>query len=285
VEEDLSIKLADTFRGKINFIAIQPWRWVSKKGLCTHNQQLVALNADWSYNWGLGDSIERQPEYSPMMFGKGRIKRNDLWETFVGMGPKYRGSLTHLMGFNEPDHQAQSNMSVAEAIDGWPRFLETGARLVGPSVTEGGHKAWLEHFFQQCRDSNYRVDAIGIHWYDWKGWRKDQNPNADPEAIFERFKAYLAARYQEYQRPLWITEFNANKNREHAVHAAFLELALPYLDSLAYVERYAFFEPFGGKGNFFDPQGRLTAVGKVYRNHQSVPSVTDEGLATRYKYD
>lgn len=275
VEENLSVMLADDLAGKVNFISVQPWRWVSKKGNCTHNQQVSEMQGDWSYNWGLGSDIEQQPEYSPMMFGKGRIARNDLWEVFTGMGDNYRASLTHLMGFNEPDHKGQSNMTVADAIAAWPRFLETGARLVSPSVTQGGHRHWLTNFHQQCNDSAYRVDAMGIHWYDWGAWRKGQDPDADPVAIFERFKRYLETRYQAYQRPLWITEFNANKNRNHWVHEAFLKLALPYLDSLPYVERYAYFEPFGGKGDFFDADGRLTPVGKVYRNHQSVPSVRD----------
>lgn len=275
IEADFHLELEDELADQVNFISVQPWRWVSKKGLSTSNQRGPEMAADWSYNWGLGGDLNRAPEYVPMIWGPWRLPRNDLWEQFAGMGPDYRGTLTHLMAFNEPDHEPQANMTVAKALSGWYRLMETGARLLSPAVTEGGHGPWLVPFMQQATAQGYRVDALGVHWYDWGGWGQDQDPEADPRVIFQRFKSYLSDRYQQYGMPLWITEFNANKNRLPWVQEAFLELALPYLDSLPYVERYAYFEPLGGSGEFFDEAGRLTPVGRVYRDHPSAPAIDD----------
>lgn len=277
IEGELHMELEDQLADQVTFIMVQPWSWASKKGLCTSNQRTAEMQGDWYYNWGLGNDFEDVPAYAPMTWGRGRIARNDLWDQFTGMGPVYAGSLNHLMAFNEPDHPGQADMEVAEAVGGWPRFLETGARLLSPSVTEGGHNQWLPAFYDDCKDLGYRVDAIGVHWYDWGNWSSNQNPNADPEGVFRRFKNYLASRHAQYGMPLWITEFNANKNRYQWVHREFLKKALPYLDSLPYVERYAFFEPNGDRADFFDSvqTNQLTPVGIVYQQHASVPAIGD----------
>jgi hypothetical protein len=88
------------------------------------------------------------------------------------------------------------------------------------------------------------------------------------EVIFGRFKNYLQQVYNEYKLPIWITEFNANPNRPNSTQAAFLQLALPYLESLDYVERYAYFQPNPTNAsvpvdpaNYFDAPGNLTNIG------------------------
>jgi hypothetical protein len=92
-----------------------------------------------------------------------------------------------------------------------------------------------------------------------------------------------------YGLPIWITEFNANPYRSTAVQLGFMELALPYLETLDYVERYNWFQPNPtpldpndnvtnvGTGEFYTtrPPGLaiITDVGLTYKNQVSTPSV------------
>jgi hypothetical protein len=41
------------------------------------------------------------------------------------------------------------------------------------------------------------------------------------------------------------------------------------MDKLGYVERYSYFQPSSGTGDFFDGQGQLTSTGTIYKNHVS----------------
>jgi hypothetical protein len=59
-----------------------------------------------------------------------------------------------------------------------------------------------------------------------------------------------------------------------------MELAIPYLESLNFVERYAWFEPQNvtipedpGNAEFYDGAMNLTDIGLFYKNHQSTPSI------------
>ena len=58
-----------------------------------------------------------------------------------------------------------------------------------------------------------------------------------------------------------------------------MELAIPYLESQSFVERYSWFEPNPvepetiGNGEFFNIDGSLTDLGTFYRNYESNPSM------------
>lgn len=135
---------------------------------------------------------------------------------------------------------------------------------------------------------------IGVHWYDWGGCSNPSTtPDADATQVFNRFKAYLTSIHNLYGLPIWITEFNANPYRSTATQLAFMKLALPYLETLDYVERYNWFQPNPtpldpndntnnvGTGEFYTtrPSGSaiLTEVGVTYRDQvstQSIPEAT-----------
>ena len=59
-----------------------------------------------------------------------------------------------------------------------------------------------------------------------------------------------------------------------------MALALPYLENLDYVERYAWFEPNPTEGNsngtadFYDDSMNLTEIGEFYKNTPSSPSIS-----------
>ena len=80
--------------------------------------------------------------------------------------------------------------------------------------------------------------------------------------------------YNLYGLPIWITEFNANPNRSTATNYGFMQLALPYLETLDYVERYAWFEPSSGVADYYNTSGTvLTNVGTFYKSQVSTPSI------------
>lgn len=69
-----------------------------------------------------------------------------------------------------------------------------------------------------------------------------------------------------------VTEFNANTNRDTETQIRFLEKALPMLEAHPHVERYAYFQPSKGTGDFQDEDGNLTEVAKAYGKTYSSPS-------------
>jgi hypothetical protein len=77
---------------------------------------------------------------------------------------------THLLGFNEPDLGAQSNLSPQQAADAWKKYIQPFAgrvKLVSPAVTNGAAPmglAWMDNFIRAC--SGCTIDAIAIHIYD-----------------------------------------------------------------------------------------------------------------------
>jgi hypothetical protein len=83
-----------------------------------------------------------------------------------------------------------------------------------------------------------------------------------------------------YGLPIWITEFNGNKYRSIETNRQFMELAVPYLEGLDFVERYAWFEPHNidvsedpGNAEFFDDAMNLTDIGTFYKNYPSTASI------------
>ena len=111
------------------------------------------------------------------------------------------------------------------------------------------------------------------------GIQPANSPNANPQNIFNRFKNYLQNVYDLYGLPIWITEFNANPNRATWVNKGFMELALPYLESLDYVERYAWFQPNSGVADYYE-NDNYTAVGEFYKNQISMPAIPNASLSS-----
>lgn len=282
-EEDLRVDdLPAALQGNVSFIRVLPWNWASKKGT---GGLITGLDAAWFYNWGNGENSKPNDEYVPMAWGAGAALPAPL--NLVIQKEK----VTHLLGFNESDNCADqsgqfNNLCQPEvAVAYYENLMRTGMRLGTPAPRENGPTTWLKEFSILAKARDVRFDFVAVHWYDW-GSSPQNSPNADPMQVFNRFKAYLANVYQIYGLPIWITEFNANPNRENSVHAAFLELALPYLEQLDYVERYAFFQPDPryssntvAPSNYYDTNGKITNIGIIYRDHVSTPSIPEASLS------
>ena len=280
-------------KNNISFVRVIPWNWVNKKGTAG---DITYMNNDWFYRWSNTGESDLKREYAPMVWGRGAA---DEQEDIDILTSKIKS--THVLAFNEPDNcNDQSgqygNMCVVDtAFTFYKNLTKTGMRLVSPACRQDQVFSWLNEFNQITQEEEVRIDVIAVHWYDWNS-NPQQNPNANPQDVFYRFTNYLESVYDLYGLPIWITEFNANRYRNEWVHRQFLELALPYLENLDYVERYSFFPPVTGVADFFDENNNLTWIGELYHDFQSSPSLPNESytmtnnisdveLENNYEYD
>ena len=179
-----------------------------------------------------------------------------------------------LLGFNEPDHEGQARMSVKEALELWPQLEGTGMRL-GSSACAGGadlSNGWFSEFMKGAKAKGFRIDFICVHRY--------QNNFSDPAAATQNLKRFLEDVYALYHQPLWLTEFamtdwKCPASRKQQI--AFMKQAIPMLQALPFVERYAWFamppNPDGDDGSLAnaslcDGNGSLNDAGAYYRNSE-----------------
>ena len=281
-ETDIEIhSLPVSLQSNISFIRVIPWNWVSKKGTAG---DVMGMNNTWYYRWNNQGISDLQREYAPMAWGYGAADDDSDIQTYKS---KYKS--THILGFNEPDDcngqsgQYNNMCDEATAVAIYQNLMKTGLRMVSPACRQGAVFNWLNSFNQLAIDNDIRIDVIAVHWYDW-GSDPQNSINEDPQNIFNRFKSYLNHVHNLYGLPIWITEFNANKYRSVEVNRQFMELAVPYLESLDFVERYSWFEPNPvasanfGNGEYFESNGNLTNLGEFYKNHPSKPAISNAFL-------
>ncbi|MGH8045796.1 MAG: glycosyl hydrolase, partial [Chthoniobacterales bacterium] len=193
-DHDVVVELPAGLDKNVAFVRIFPWRWVSKKGMA--GDIWPKFNCGWYYNWNLNKNSTPDIEYVP-------IRQNLWWPGLDKQDWKERGA-THLLGYNEPDHKDQSNLTVDEAIAHWPDLLATGLRVGSPAVSDGG-LGWLFDFMKKAEARGLRVDFVAVHYY------RSRN-SADPEGAAQQFYDYLKQIHDRTNRPLWVTEWNNGAN-------------------------------------------------------------------------
>ncbi|HEX3786374.1 MAG TPA: sigma-70 family RNA polymerase sigma factor [Pseudonocardiaceae bacterium] len=246
-------------------VVVPPPAQSSRKGVSTWyfdgvTSALHDVGASWYYNWSSTRSNITAPagvEYVPMIWGAGSVTASTLAQA------KQQGS--ELLGFNEPDESGQANMSVSQALDLWPQLEATGMRLGSPAVAFGGDTpgGWLDQFMSGAATKGYRVDFITLHWYG----------SDFGSAAVGQLESYVKAVYNRYHKPIWLTEYalinfgSGAKYPTQAQQAAFATGSTAMLDSLSYVERYAWFAlPSQGDDTGLYSNGTTpTQVGVAYR--------------------
>jgi len=246
-------------------------------GLGTAIDDVNQLNLGWYYNWSATPLYDpNKPEngsaaFVPMIWGKGQVTPDQLQAAAMS-GSKY------LLGFNEPDFATQANMSVAEALALWPKLMATGKVLGSPAVTTGqtlGPQSWLGQFMEGAEKLGLKVDFMAVHYY-----------SDDPS--IEKFKAFLTAVYEEYKRPVWVTEWalvdweNTDRFSREQI-ADFVAGASRMMDDLSFVDRHAWFGLYDGGDDWYinsglvDPSGKLTPVGQAVDHLTTEPSGGGDG--------
>ncbi|KAI9847144.1 MAG: hypothetical protein M1838_001001 [Thelocarpon superellum] len=232
-----------------------------KRGLAYNDASLTGgfggsgSQVSWAYNWASSTSgLSDDYEYVPMLWGTSSDKTSS-WSSVASAAIK-AGS-KHLLAFNEPDNAGQANISPEEAAAGYKQFMQPfagQAQLGAPAVTNAGSPAglaWLESFLGLCTDC--QIDFVPIHWYD-------------SATNFGYFKEYVESAYKAGgNRPLWITEFGASGSTDE--QNTFLQDVMPWLDSLNYVQRYAYFGCFDG--NLVDGSSPSLPLGDTFMSYTS----------------
>lgn len=244
--------------------------WNADKTFSRLSLDVDRLDCSWYYNWTPrpdARSEEIRAAFVPMVWNGGDVTDRNLSRL------KKAGYDT-LLTFNEPDGKEQANMTVDQALSYWPRLMRSGFRLGSPApATVTKSKDWLRRFMAEADKRGYRVDFICLHWY---------GDITVPDAV-DRLKNFLQEQYDRYKRPIWLTEFSGSTGYwiEHenppvtaAKNAAFIRQALPMLESLPFLERYAWFElkwtdaPWAEVALVNPKTGKLTPAGKAYRDAQ-----------------
>ncbi|GHU73733.1 hypothetical protein FACS189413_18360 [Bacteroidia bacterium] len=252
--------------GTVSFIRVVNWEWVTKKGWAGYNpNDLKLVNCTWRYDWSAGGQSESDIEYVP-------IKQNSGWPGWNEITNK--ANVSHVLGYNEPDQTDQANLTVSQALSGWPEYMKTGLRIGSPAMANP-YSSWLYNFLDSCEAKNYRVDYVVVHCY-WGG-KSPQNWYNDLKYIYDRTK-----------RPLWITEWNngANWTNESwpdnsrtpngllltqanaAKQLNDLKGILQVLDTASFIERYAIYN-WVEDARAIVLADTLTPAGKYYASNKS----------------
>jgi len=228
-----------------------------KRGVATNTAPGVAFfpTVGWWYDWspraaGAGSALE----FVPMIWGTKDLN--------AALPPSWR----YLLGFNEPNFHAQSNLTAQQAASDWP-MLEAkanaaGAALVSPAVNFCGPAAscngtspyqYLRDFFAAC--AGCRVDHLAVHWYncDLPSLRDYLEPGGNLEG------------FEQFGKPIWLTEFSCDGSASVANQEAFMRAAVPYLEGNPRVFRYSWFsaDPIPN-ARLLNSDGSPTALGQVY---------------------
>lgn len=170
-----------------------------------------------------------------------------------------------LLGFNEPN-KGHVRLSPWEAAQLWPamvgRSQESGIPRIGSPSASGDHMwEWFDAFFDEC--GQCQVDFLTVHVF---------KPSVlGPGSL----QSVVAELHELYDLPIWVTEFNnggTKHNKTMEQHLGYMQAALPLLESLPYVEKYAWHSTYSvdtpGASLIHKRSGKLTQLGQFYRDYR-----------------
>jgi Glycosyl hydrolase catalytic core len=251
--------------------AIAPAPRACKRGIAARAAPSAAFaptatspGVSWWYNWANkppsgGDA---SIEFVPMIWGPGSLGQS------IPPASKY------LLGFNEPNFVSQAHLTAQQAASDWPsleaKASPLGIPLVSPGVNycpgsvDGGPSGcteptvtnpytYLKNFFADCQGC--KVDYIAVHWYNCD--LPSLRGYIDGDGNFPGFV--------QFGKPIWLTEFSCNGVATVAQQKAYMQAAVPYLESNPNVMRYAWFSAKDIPNALLtNSDGSLTDLGQTY---------------------
>jgi Glycosyl hydrolase catalytic core/F5/8 type C domain/DUF5010 C-terminal domain len=238
-----------------------------KRGVAYGNNSAAGLQAlsqkvTWWYNWSPAPESAVRGVYAS--FGVEFVPM--IWdETRYGGATNIPSGTKTLLGFNEPNFFSQANLSAAQAAAQWPNVqkiaTDRGMKLASPGLNYCGPAAscwdtdpfhYLQTFFGAC--VGCQVDYVAVHWYA-----------CDLPAL----QHYIGQMKTTFPgKPIWLTEFACGDgaDRSLAKQKAYMQSAIPYLESEPQVAKYAWFAEGNAIPNvaLTTSAGALTELGQLY---------------------
>ncbi|XTR52747.1 glycosyl hydrolase [Pseudarthrobacter sp. So.54] len=229
--------------------------------------QLNSLDLSWFYTWGANYpstayALRPDAEFVPMIWGRRSLERRAIDQVRSELP---RTKAEDLLGFNEPDHAGQAELSVGAAVELWPQLEHAGLRLGSPAPVQPLGD-WLQRFMDQAAAKDLRVDFVAMHSY------------APPHA--DSFLRTVQKLHERYGMPVWVTEYavadwkatakSPSRFSEKEV-LAFMGETIAGLREMPFVERFAWKtraegDPIMGASALFRSNGSLTPTGELYRS-------------------
>src|SRR5512145_942748 len=229
----------------------------NKRGIAANVAPGAAFSpaVSWWYNWAnKASGANVGIEFVPMVWNQTTVS------SALPSGSRY------VLGFNEPNFFVQANLSATEAASYWPALQITAksiaAAVVGPGMNFCGPASqchgtdpyqYLKDFFAACKDC--QVDYVAVHWYncDLPSLKDYLEPGGNLEG------------FEQFNKPIWITEFSCDGNATVAQQETYMRAAIPYLEGNPHVYRYSWFSagPIPN-AKLVKDDGTPTALGQVY---------------------
>ncbi|KAJ3039312.1 hypothetical protein HDV00_012304 [Rhizophlyctis rosea] len=178
-------------------------------------------------------------------------------------------TLTHFLGFNEPDMTGQAALTPAQAASLWKQYINPlkssfpNMKIGAPACSNGGGGfQWFKDFLSQC-NSGCTFDFIPVHWYG---------------IGLSSFQSHVQ-QYHDLRPslPIWVTEYawttwSAANPAPLSDVSTFMKQSMDWMDGTSWIERYSWFVPLR---TFDDPtigsnillqttSGAVSTLGKQY---------------------
>ncbi|GAB1520681.1 hypothetical protein RhiTH_003769 [Rhizoctonia solani] len=235
--------------------------------------QYESPKVTWYYTWGPNDWVQGKNnlEYVPMFWGP---KNAGTFSTYVNESTIVANGIKHVLGMNEPEQVGQSNLTAAEAVQWWQKYMEPlrqhNVSLGSPAMSAATRsKQWLIDFAAACEPyGGCNYDFLALHWY---------GINAT------KFMTYMEDMHTTFpDKPIWLTEFACHNFQEgepqctYADTTAFMNTTQEWLDQQDWVHRYAWFgamkKPVINNVNaLMDASGTINDLGKQYIGEMAAP--------------
>lgn len=234
----------------------------------------------WYYNWGNqpNEGTNNQIinytgyEYIPMCWG---AYSEDKIRNYCKAHPETK----YLLGFNEPNFKAQSNMTPAVAAEKWPAVQalakELNLKLVSPALNYSPDAPyqdpmkWMEEFVALV--GNDAFDYIALHNYGGFGVMQD-----------------LCTRFHErFGKDIWVTEWCYWPGGAGSVYVApstqiqSMIQSVEWLEKTPWIYRYAWFKAVGAYDGKNQPNYGL----EITKNGEGLRELSPQGWVYVYMSD